>query len=91
MYFNAQNSKHKVFISFYHHDDEWYKEKVEDYFGDRMISKSVQDGEYDPDDSDGYVKRLIAKTRSVIPRCSSCFVDPTPGGESMLTGRYMQG
>ena len=63
MYFNAQNSKHKVFISFYHHDDEWYKEKVEDYFGDRMISKSVQDGEYDPDDSDGYVKRLIREDK----------------------------
>lgn len=63
MYFNAQNSKHKVFISFYHHDDERYKEKVEDYFGDRMISKSVQDGEYDPDDSDGYVKRLIREDK----------------------------
>ena len=63
MYFDVQGVKHKVFISFYHHDDECYKRKVEAYFGDRMISKSVQDGEYDPDDSDEYVKRLIREDK----------------------------
>lgn len=63
MYFNVRSTKHKVFISFYHHDDEWYKEKLEEHFGDRMISKSVQDGEYDSDDSDEYVKRLIREDK----------------------------
>ncbi len=63
MYCCNTNGKHKVFISFYHHDDEWYKEEIERLFGDRMISKSVQDGEYDPDDSDEYVKRLIREDK----------------------------
>ena len=63
MYFYAQRTKHKVFISFYHHDDECYKEKVEECFGDRIISKSVQAGEYDPDDSDEYIKRLIREDK----------------------------
>lgn len=63
MNFYSREEKHKVFISFYHHDDELYKEEIERLFGDRMISKSVQDGEYDPDDSDEYVKRLIREDK----------------------------
>lgn len=63
MNFYSREEKHKVFISFYHHDDEPYKEEIERLFGDRMIGKSVQDGEYDPDDSDEYVKRLIREDK----------------------------
>jgi hypothetical protein len=63
MYIYSKNQKHKVFISFYHHDDEWYKNELERLFSDKMISKSVQDGEYDSDDSDEYVKRLIREDK----------------------------
>lgn len=63
MYYSSASGKHKVFISFYHYDDEWYKDEVERLFSDRMISKSVQDGEYDSDDSDEYVKRLIREDK----------------------------
>lgn len=63
MLYCSQNEKHKVFISFYHHDDECYKKEIERLFGERMISKSVQDGEYDPDNSDEYVKRLIREDK----------------------------
>lgn len=63
MYRYAHNEKHKVFISFYHHDDQRYKEEVERLFGDRMVSKSVQDGDYAPDNSDEYVKRLIREDK----------------------------
>lgn len=63
MYRYTYNQKHKVFISFYHHDDERYKKKIEELFGDRMISKSVQDGDHDPDDSAEYVKRLIREDK----------------------------
>lgn len=63
MYRYAHNEKHKVFISFYHHDDQRYKEEIESLFGDRMISKSVQEGDYGPDNSDEYVKRLIREDK----------------------------
>ena len=63
MNFYSREERHKVFISFYHHDDKPYKEEIERLFGDRMIGKSVQDGEYDPDDSDEYVKRLIREDK----------------------------
>lgn len=51
--------KHKVFISFYHHDDEYYKKKFESLFKDLIISKSVNDGDISTDNSDDYIKRLI--------------------------------
>lgn len=50
--------KHKVFISF-HHKDEDYKTAFEATFADHFISKSVQNGDIDPDNQDDYVKRLI--------------------------------
>ena len=40
------NQKHKVFISFYHHDDQKYKETLEYLFGNTVINKSVSNGEY---------------------------------------------
>lgn len=55
--------KHKVFISFYHKDDEWYKEYIDNYLSDNIINKSVMDGEYDPENSDAYVKRLIREEK----------------------------
>lgn len=51
--------KHKVFISYYHFDDQKYKESLDSLLGSRVINKSVEAGEYDSDNSDEYVKRLI--------------------------------
>lgn len=58
--FNERNeTTHKVFISFYHEDDESYKNAFETSFGDLFIIKSVQEGDIDSDNSDEYIKRLI--------------------------------
>lgn len=62
MYYYRQ-TKHKVFTSFYHYDDQTYKDYIDRNFGDRIINKSVMDGEYDPDNSDLYIKRLIREDK----------------------------
>ena len=56
-------TKHKVFISFYHRDDQDYKNYIDQYLSRNIINKSVFDGEYDPDDSDLYIKRLIREDK----------------------------
>lgn len=55
--------KHKTFISFYHEDDQYYKEKLEKLWGHQIINKSVEYGEYDSDDTDAYIKRLIREEK----------------------------
>ena len=55
--------KHKVFISFYHHDDQKYKNYIDNNLSWNIINKSVMDGEYNPDDSDTYIKRLIREDK----------------------------
>ena len=62
MYYYGQQ-KHKVFISFYHHDDQHYKEYIDRNLSSNIINKSVVDGEYDPDNSDLYIKRLIREEK----------------------------
>ncbi len=62
MYF-YEKPKHKVFISFYHRDDEYYKKYIVDHLSANVINKSVEDGEYDPDDSDAYIKKLIREEK----------------------------
>ena len=57
------NKKHKVFFSFYHHDDQQYKNYIDYYLSGNIINKSVSDGEYDSDDSDLYIKRLIREDK----------------------------
>ncbi len=52
-------TQHKVFISYFHKDDECYKLEFEKKFDRLFIFKSVNPGEIDPDNSDGYIKRLI--------------------------------
>ncbi len=59
MFNEAKKTKHKVFLSFYHGDDEYYKEQFEKSFGHLFIIKSVQEGDIDSDNSDEYIKRLI--------------------------------
>ena len=52
-------TKHKLFISYYHKDDEFYRSKFEKLFGDLFINKSVKLGDIDDDLSTDYIKRLI--------------------------------
>lgn len=54
-----EDTRHRVFISYHHKNDEKYKETFEKKFGDLFINESVSDGDYDSELSDGYVKRLI--------------------------------
>ena len=60
--YSAQ-TKHKVFISFYHHDDQKYKNYIDRYLSNNIINKSVFEGEYNPDNSDEYIKRLIREDK----------------------------
>jgi len=55
------NTRHKTFISYYHKDDQYYKDQFEKLFGHLFINKSVSDGEIDTDLSTNYIKRLIQK------------------------------
>lgn len=61
MYYNNrfQTQRHKVFISYYHHDDQAYRDLFERTFGHLFISKSVQLGDINSDLSTEYIKRLI--------------------------------
>lgn len=52
-------TRHKVFTSYYHKDDQWYKNKFIELFGHLFIDKSVGDGEISTDVSTEYIKRLI--------------------------------
>lgn len=51
--------RHKTFLSYYHAEDQEYKEKFTHLFNDLVIAKSVNDGEIDSDNSDEYIKKLI--------------------------------
>lgn len=54
-------TRRKTFVSYYHHDDQQYKEKFESQFRDLIVSKSVQKDDIDSDNSDQYIKQLIQK------------------------------
>lgn len=56
-------NKHKVFISFYHHDDQKYKDYIDVHLSNHIINKSVYDGEYNPNNCDEYIKRLIREDK----------------------------
>ena len=55
--YNYNTQRHKVFISFYHHDDQAYKNYIDKYLSRNIINKSVSDGEYSTDNSDEYINR----------------------------------
>ena len=55
--------KHNVFISFYHAEDQNYKDYIDKYLSNNIINKSVMNGEYNPDNSDEYIKRLIREEK----------------------------
>jgi hypothetical protein len=56
---SKNNTRHKVFISYYHKDDQYYRDSFETLFGHLFADKSVKPGDIDSDDSDEYIKRLI--------------------------------
>lgn len=43
---------HKVFVSYHHQNDWYYRDEFETIFSNVIISKSVQDGDIDPNLSD---------------------------------------
>jgi hypothetical protein len=51
--------KHKVFISYYHQDDQYYKILFENTFSHVFLNKSVKPGDIATDNSDEYIKKLI--------------------------------
>ncbi len=53
------DTRHKVFISYYHKDDQHYRNRFEQLFGHIFINKSVELGDIDADLSTEYIKRLI--------------------------------
>lgn len=53
------DTRHKVFISYYHNDDQYYRNRFEQLFGHLFISKSVNPGDIETDLSTEYIKRLI--------------------------------
>lgn len=57
----TNTERHKAFVSYYHRDDQNYRELFENNIGDLIVSKSVGDGDIDSDNSDGYIKQLIQK------------------------------
>tara|TARA_B110000211_G_scaffold16570_1_gene17351 strand:- start:680 stop:1471 length:792 start_codon:yes stop_codon:yes gene_type:complete len=54
-------TKRKSFISYYHKDDQSYKDKFKSITSDLIINKSVEDGDINSDVSDEYIKQLIQK------------------------------
>ena len=56
-------TRHKVFVSFYHKDDQADKEYIDKYLSGNIINKTVKDDEYSTDNSDEYIKRLIREDK----------------------------
>ena len=52
-------TKRKTFISYFHKDDEDYKNEFEKLTSDLIVNKSVGDGDISGDNSDDYIKKLI--------------------------------
>lgn len=55
------DTKRKTFVSYHHKDDQNSRTKFENLFGDLIVSKSVEYGDIDSDNSDEYIKQLIQK------------------------------
>lgn len=51
--------RHKVFLSYYHRDDQYYKNLFENKYKHLFINKSVGLGDISTDVSTEYIKRLI--------------------------------
>jgi hypothetical protein len=58
-YPSQRDTRHKVFLSYYHKDDQAYKIAFEKKFNHLFINKSVSDGDINTDVSTEYIKKLI--------------------------------
>jgi len=56
---SKKDTRHKVFISYYHKEDEYYRNRFEELFRHLFINSSVKPGDIDTDLSNEYIKRLI--------------------------------
>lgn len=65
--------KRKIFISFHHANDEYYKKEFERLFWHLFINKSVQDWSINSDNSTEYIKRLI-QSSDYLRDASVCIV-----------------
>lgn len=54
-------TKRKTFVSYYHKNNQEYRNRFENLFGDLIVSKSVDVGDIDTDNSTEYIKQLIQK------------------------------
>lgn len=54
-------TKRKTFVSYYHKDDQSYKEKFLNLTSDLFINKSVEEGNINSESKDEYIKQLIQK------------------------------
>jgi hypothetical protein len=48
-------------VSYYHHDDQTYREIYENLYNDLIVSKSVEAGDIDSENKGEYIKQLIQK------------------------------
>ncbi len=51
--------RHKVFVSYHHDNDQWYREQFERICGDVIVSRSVDIGDIDPNANTEYVRQKI--------------------------------
>ncbi len=56
---STKDTRHRVFITYYHKDDDYYRNRFEDLFGHLFMNTSVKPGDIDTDVSTDYIKRLI--------------------------------
>lgn len=54
-------TRRKSFISYYHYDDQYYKNELKNIASDLIVSKSVETGDISTDVSTEYIKQLIHK------------------------------
>lgn len=54
-------TKRKTFISYYHFDDQNYKNELKNIASDLIVSKSVETGDINTDVSTNYIKQLVQK------------------------------
>lgn len=54
-------TKRKCFVSYYHKEDQKYKDEFVNLMSDLIVNKSVNDGDINSDVSDEYIKQLIQK------------------------------
>jgi len=81
---SKKETQHKVFISYYHKDDEYYRNRFEDLFGHLFINRSVKPGDIDTDVSTEYIKCLIQQNYITGTSVVVVLVGPNTGGRKYV-------